>query len=147
MARYFESLTAPGTPEQVLEYLADMRNAVDWDPGVLSVKQTDGSGAGAGARFAVEVAVAGRPLVLDYEAIEYEPGSRVVLQAENRLIRSLDTIETRPHEGGSIVTYDAQLLLRGPLRIFDLLIRRGFRGIGERAGAGLRRVLDGQEPT
>jgi hypothetical protein len=57
---------------------------------------------------------------------------------------SLDTITVEPApDGGSRVTYDAVLELRGPLRLADPLLARGFAQVGDRAAAGLRRHLDG----
>ena len=44
---------------------------------------------------------------------------------------------------GSLVTYDADLQLRGVLRIGDPLLALGFGRIGDRAAAGLRDALEG----
>ena len=45
---------------------------------------------------------------------------------------------------GSVVTYDAELRLNGPLAVFDLGLRLVFDRIGDRAAAGLRRALQGE---
>ena len=42
------------------------------------------------------------------------------------------------------MTYDADLRLNGLLRIGDLGLRLVFDRIGDRAAAGLRRVLEGR---
>ena len=39
------------------------------------------------------------------------------------------------------MTYDATLTLNRPLGLFDPLLRLAFRRIGDRAAAGLKRVL------
>jgi hypothetical protein len=41
------------------------------------------------------------------------------------------------------VTYDARLTLNGPLALLDPLLGAAFRRIGDRATAGLCRVLQG----
>jgi hypothetical protein len=41
------------------------------------------------------------------------------------------------------VRYDADLRLKGPLRLADPLLRVAFSRIGDRARDGLRRALDG----
>ena len=45
---------------------------------------------------------------------------------------------------GSVVAYDAELRLNGPLAILDLGLRLVFGRIGDRAAAGLRRSLRGE---
>ena len=47
-----------------------------------------------------------------------------------------------PDGSGSRVTYDADLILKGPLKIFDLSLRLAFRSIGNKARDGLRRALN-----
>jgi len=44
-----------------------------------------------------------------------------------------------------VVTYDAILTLRGPLGLFDPLLRLAFGRIGDRAAAGMRKALRGTE--
>ncbi len=43
----------------------------------------------------------------------------------------------------AVVTYEADLSLKGVLRIGDPLLGLAFRRIGDRAAAGLRTALDG----
>ena len=42
---------------------------------------------------------------------------------------------------GATVSYDAEVRLRGPLRLLDPVLGRGFRAVGDRAVAGLARAL------
>ena len=56
-------------------------------------------------------------------------------------VRHIDEISVEPHPDGARVTYDAELILRRPLRLFDPVLARSFRKIGDRAAAGLRRAL------
>ena len=53
-------------------------------------------------------------------------------------------ITVEPDGAGSAVTYDADLRLNGVLRLGDLGLRLMFGRIGDRAAAGLRRVLGAQ---
>jgi hypothetical protein len=41
----------------------------------------------------------------------------------------------------AVVSYDAEVVLRGPLRMIDALLRPGFRAVAERAAHGLAEVL------
>lgn len=65
------------------------------------------------------------------------------------MLKSTDRITiTREAVGGNhgtLVTYDADLQLNGVLRLADPLLRLAFGRIGDRAAAGLRRVLKGED--
>jgi len=59
------------------------------------------------------------------------------------MFTSLDLIEVEADGDGSLVTYDAELQLNGPLGLFDLILRPVFDRIGRRADDGLQQALDG----
>ena len=65
-------------------------------------------------------------------------------RAENGTIVSLDTITVEGDEEGSVVTYDAELTLKGPLQVFDPLLRLAFNRIGDKAARGLVAALEGE---
>ena len=80
-------------------------------------------------------------LPLTYQVTEHLPDSEVTLAAEARLLRSTDRIVVTAHGDGARVSYDADVRLRGPLRLLDPILRRGFRVTCDRATAGLTRTL------
>lgn len=132
------------TPIEAFNYMADLRNFAEWDPGVEEVSQVEGDGAGSDAVFDVVVKAVPKPLTLRYRTIEFEPSSSVVAKAESNLLTSLDTITVDPNGDGSAVTYEAELTLNGALGLLDPLLRVVFKRIGDRAADGMVRVLDGQ---
>ena len=79
-----------------------------------------------------------------YEVKEYEPPRRILLVARTSFLTSVDEVRVEAAGSGSIVKYDAKLTLNGPLTLFDPLLRLAFRRIGDRAAAGLKRVLSGK---
>ncbi len=144
MATYQMSLLTPQPAAQVFDYLARFSNAVEWDPGVVSGRAMQDGPLRLGSTFRLGVRFARRSLELEYEVIDLVPGSRVVLRAENSLVRSTDTITVSPvPDGGAQVGYHAVLeptkarLLLGPLLAWS------FRRTGERARAGLEAKLAG----
>jgi len=141
MAHYVTTVHSPLTADEAFAYMADVRNFTAWDPGVRSSVLVSGDGPGPGSAYDVAVAVAGRPMTLRYEFTEYEPSHRLVLRAETRLLRSLDTVTVDAEDTGSRVVYDAELTLAGLLAVADPLLAVAFRRIGDRAAAGLRRAL------
>jgi hypothetical protein len=58
------------------------------------------------------------------------------------MVRSTDVIEVVPEAGGgSALTYDATLGLKGGAALFTPFLGRSFRRIGDRAIVGLRAAL------
>lgn len=143
MARYRTTVRTDRSPADAFAFMADLRNFEEWDPGVRSAAQVDGDGCGPDASFDVVVDAPGGGLTLRYETIEYDEPRLAVVRAESRMFTSLDRIEVEPDGDGSLVTYDAELTLNGPLGLFDLVLRPAFDRIGGRADEGLQRVLDG----
>jgi hypothetical protein len=148
MARYLVRVRSPKSPADAFAYMADLANFAEWDPGVTRAEQSEGDGPGPDAVYDVTVKGLGSPL--RYRTTRYEPPTALVARAESRFLTSLDAITVEAEGDGSIVTYDAELTLNGPLGLADPILRLVFGRIGDRAAVGLIRVLDGarvDDPT
>ena len=145
MAKYTTTISTPRSPADAFAFMADLRNFEDWDPGVREAVQVSGNGGGPDAVFDVTVDAPGKGLTLRYETIEFDAPNTVTVKATSKLFTSLDKIDVTPNGEGSTVRYEAELLLNGPLRFFDLALRPVFNRIGGKANGGLVRVLDGQQ--
>ena len=145
MARYRTTVRTDRSPEDAFTFMSDLRNFENWDPGVESATQVVGEGGGPDSTFDVVVAAPGKGLTLRYVTTEYEAPRRVIVRAESKLFTSLDRIDVEPDGTGSLVTYDAELTLNGPLGWFDLALRPIFDRIGGRADHGLQQALDGDK--
>ncbi len=85
-------------------------------------------------------------MTLRYEVVELDAPNRFTVCAETALLRSVDILTFDPTAaGGCIVTYDADLTLKGVLRVANPVLGVVFARIGDRAATGLRDVLDGTE--
>lgn len=146
MARYVTKVRTARTPQKAFAYMADLRNFTEWDPGVKAVKQVEGSGGGLDAVFDVTVAGPVGDLTLRYKTEEHDAPRNLLVVARSFIFTSIDRITVEPDGTGSVVTYDADLRLNGVLRVGDLGLRLMFGQIGDRAAAGLRRVLGAQAP-
>ncbi len=142
MARYLVRLRSPKSPAEAFAYMANLANFAEWDPGVSRVNQSEGEGPGLNAVY--DVTLKGLPTPLRYRTTQFESPNSIVARAETLLLTSLDTITVEADGTGSIVTYDAKLTLNGPLGLADPILRLTFGRIGDRAAAGLIRVLDGE---
>lgn len=146
MARYRTRVATPLAPADAFDYVADLTNFAEWDPGVRRSVQVTGERSELGAAYDVTVAAVPRDLTLRYEVVEHDAPRTCLVVARSTMLTSTDRITVEPDgaDGGSIVTYDAELTLNGPLGLFDPVLRLAFGRIGDRAAAGLRRALDGE---
>ncbi len=144
MARYTVSVRTSMSPEEAFDYMADLRNFAEWDPGVVSSELVEGDEPALGSVFEVAVNAVGGPMKLRYRIERYERPDVVVAIASNRRLTSDDTITVEAADGGSIVTYDAVLTLNGLFRFADPLLSLAFRRIGDKAAAGLIEALAGE---
>ncbi len=144
MAQYVVHVRTPKPPAEAFTYMADLRNFARWDPGVTEVQQVEGEGGGPDTSFDVSVKGPVGDLTLRYDTTFHEAPEKVVALAKSSMLTSLDTITVVADGDGSVVTYDAQLDLNGPLRLADPLLRLAFGRIGDRAAAGLIEALEGE---
>lgn len=144
MARYQTTVRSPWAAAHAFEYLLDLEHFADWDPGVTHATRVSGTGPGLGAAFDVTVSSPGRDLTLRYETVTVDPPRQFEVRAETSTLLSVDviTVDEAPG-GGCLVTYDADLSLKGVFRIGAPLLALAFRRIGDRAAAGLRAALEG----
>jgi hypothetical protein len=146
MAHYHATIDSRRGAAETFDYLASFSNAAEWDPGVLAGRQLDPGPVRAGTRFRLLVPFLGRKLSLTYVVTRYAPHHEVVLDAVSPLLRAADWIVVTAAGDGATVSYDADVQLRGPLRLLDPLLSRGFSAVGDRAAAGLARALSAQLP-
>ncbi len=127
--------------------LADMRRFADWDPGVRSVEQVAGVGAAPGATFDLRLAVVPYPRTLRYVTEEFDrPSSphrrrEALLVARDLLVTSIDRVSAEPDGDATLLVYDAEFRLNGPLSLGDLWLRPVFGWVARRADAGLRSAV------
>jgi hypothetical protein len=145
MARYVGSIRSPISPERAFDYLADFSSVAEWDPSAVSARML-ADAPGTGTEFEVMVRFAGRELPLRYRTVAFERPHRLVLVAESSTVLSEDTITVRPTpDGGSVLTYEAELTPKGPMRLAGPIIGLLFRRLADDAAAGLRARLQSDE--
>lgn len=144
MPHYRTTVRTPWSQERAFGYLSDLEHFAEWDPGVKRSVQVSGDGTAVGSTFDVTVGGVVRDLTLRYEIVALESPERVEVRAENGTLLSVDVMTVEPAgDGGCVVTYDADLSLKGVLGLGNPILGIVFGRIGDRAAAGLRRVLEG----
>jgi len=142
MAHYNASLDTSRPPDEMFAYLSDFSSTQEWDPGVIEAERLGDAPVREGTEFRLLASFLGRKTPLTYRIVEYDPPSAVTVRAESSTVVSLDRITFEPSERGTRITYDADLALKGPLKLADPLLGAAFNRVGARALAGLRRTLE-----
>ena len=120
MARYEATVTSPEAREDVFDFLADFRTAVEWDPGVKAARLVGGEPGTPGAEYELTARFLGRDVPLTYRAEAVDRPRRLLLVAETPTIVSRDEITLDEiADDGTSLTYVADLRLRGPLQLLD----------------------------
>ncbi|HKJ35313.1 MAG TPA: SRPBCC family protein [Solirubrobacterales bacterium] len=148
MAEYTTTVPTDWSPEQAFDYLAEFSNAADWDPSIEAGRSLSAEPLTVGARFEIELSMLGRTTMMTYETVEIDRPHRVVLRSETAVLISVDTLSFDPAPGGgTAVTYDADLTLKGPLKLLDPALALGFNRVADKARDGLRERLAGSPPA
>ena len=142
MARYSTTVSSTLSAQEAFRFMANFENVASWDPGVTEASSKDEGDVAIGTSFTVVSKFLGLKTPLVYRVVEFEPESRIRLVAETATLRSDDEIIVSALGEGSSVTYNADLNLRGALRLADRLLGLAFRTIGDRARDGLRKALN-----
>ena len=137
MPRFQATVRSPWPASRAYRYLADLEHFAEWDPGTERSEQV------APGAYDVTVSTLGRSITLRYEVQEADPPRRLLAEAETKTLRLVDDITIDDASGGSVVTYDATLHLRGPLRVLGPLFAPGFKRTVERGATGLAKALEG----
>lgn len=126
----------------LFEYMATFSNAVEWDPWIVGAEALSDGGPTLHSGYRLYVEVAKRQMPLTYRIVEFDRLRRVVLVAENKVMRSVDAIEFNPAPGGTKLTYEATVVGMGPFAAADPIIGIALRKFGARAEEGLRARLE-----
>ena len=138
MARFVTSVKTSLSQEEAFDYMTDLRNLADWDPGVSSSEMVGSGDVEKGSSF--DVVASGAKLT--YVLVEFDRPNRAVADANsNPRLRSYDVITIEPTVDGSIVTWDATLTLKGLFKVFAPALALMFDRIGAKAEEGLQAAL------
>jgi len=141
MANYNATIEVPTSPQAAFEYLANLANTVEWDPGITEATRLDDGPIGRGSRFRLVVAFFGKRIPLEYELVSVVPVEELVFVADEKKVHSRDVIRFASSGSGTRITYEASLSLRGPMKLLNKGLNPVFKSIGDKAIAGLKKKL------
>ena len=85
----------------------------------------------------------GRVAPMEYRITTYEPSRRVVLVGSGSGVDAVDDIRFEPTPDGTRIDYQAEIRLRGILRLLSPFAGGAFARIARNARDGMQRTLDG----
>ena len=145
MATFHTSLWIPRAPADVFAFVSDFRNAPRWDPRTYSAAMVTDAPIRLGTRFELQGGLLTKSVhnelpaflrgneTLPYDIVEFDPPRVVAFSGETRTTRYHDRIQLSDEDGGTRLTYDAELTLTGPLGITDPVFQVLFEKIGRDA--------------
>jgi carbon monoxide dehydrogenase subunit G len=134
MASYTATINVDASPDAAFTYLSDPLNRAEWDPSVRSV-------VAAHDHFDVTVGFYGKAIEATYTVDELVEPSRIVFEIGGR-VKGRDVIEIVERDGGSSVTLDLDVSMKGPARLLDRGLQVAFAGIGDNIASELKKQLD-----
>lgn len=127
--------------EEAFNYTADFTNIENWDPGVASSRRVDDGELGVGSEFDVMVKFGPSESPMTYKITHYEPHTRVVLEGVGKTLTAIDDIQFAPVDGGTEVSYTADLQFKGFMRFVAPLLGSTLDKVGKKALDGLESQL------
>lgn len=128
---------------EVFAYAADLANAEEWDPIVISARQVGSDPVGPGAKFELVVRFGAASIPMLYEIAEYEPDYRVVLAGRNDHVEVVDEIKFLDDGEDTIIDYTGNLHFSGYFKFAGPLIAPFIRRAGRRSVDALVANLEG----
>jgi uncharacterized membrane protein len=132
------------SPEEVFAYLSNFENNPKWQSGMVSARFTSPDPLGVGSTYSQEARFLGRPVLSEFEVIEYEPGRKVKITSTSGTFPITVTRLVEPNsDGGSrvsaLIEGDASGVYRLAEPILRRMVQRSVQGDYER----LKKVLEG----
>lgn len=136
------TITTDAPIDRAFTYLADFSNGPEWDPGQESSVARSDSGPQLGQEYDVMVLWGSRRLPMVYEITAIDPPYVVTLVGEGSTTKAIDTLEfVESPDGGTAVTYTADIKLKGLLRLAEPFLGAKFTELADHAEAGISRQL------
>ncbi|WP_312899806.1 SRPBCC family protein [Corynebacterium variabile] len=140
MATISRTFTVAADLQRTVAYLQDFSNAEEWEPGTVSCERHDDGEIRVGSTWHNASKIAGIGTELIYELIEQAP-DRLRFIGTNKTATSDDTMEFRTVEGGTEITYTAQIIFNGMAKVADVPARLLFERVGGAVVDNLTSIL------
>ncbi|MGZ5378274.1 MAG: SRPBCC family protein [Mycobacterium sp.] len=128
-------------PHQVIDYLKDFGNAVEWDPGTQQCTRIDSGPIGEGASWRNISKILGVTAELTY-TLDSLGASNLVLVGKNKSSTSTEKIYVDAADAGSVITYRNELEMHGLIALFNPALKLYFEKLANDTEKQLTSVLN-----
>jgi len=128
-------------PHQVVDYLKDFGNAVEWDPGTQQCTRIDSGPIREGASWHNVSKLLGVTAELTY-TLESLSDSNLVFVGKNKSSTSTENIYVDAANTGSVITYRNDLEMHGLTALFNPLLKLYFEKLANDTEKKLTSVLN-----
>jgi carbon monoxide dehydrogenase subunit G len=128
-------------PQQVIDYLKDFANAVEWDPGTQRCTRIDSGAIVEGASWHNVSKIFGVTAELTY-TLDSLSDSNIVLIGTNKSSTSIENISIDAVNTGSVITYRNELEMHGPLKLLNPVLKLAFEKLANETEQQLTSVLN-----
>ena len=139
--RYAREIEVPMAPGETFAYLADFSRAAEWDPGIVEARRLTPEPTAVGSSFEVIGLFRGKRQRFEYVVTELEEGNRIALHGEGEKAMSDDVMTISPSAIGTRIAYEADIRLKGVLRVAEPFLGGTMKKMGDAALDGLRARL------
>jgi carbon monoxide dehydrogenase subunit G len=127
-------------PQQVIDYLKDFANAVEWDPGTQRCTRIDSGAIVEGASWHNVSKIFGVTAELTY-TLDSLSDSNLVFRGKNKSSTSVENISIDAANTGSVITYRNDLEMHGPLKLLNPVLKLAFEKLATETEQQLTSVL------
>ena len=113
MTRVQQTIRVKAPIDVAFDYVADFSTTEEWDPGIAEASRLDVGPEPRGQPVPVVADFNGRKLPLEYTITAFDRPRRVVLVGDGSTFHGVDEITFESAGGGTMVTYVADLRLKG----------------------------------
>jgi len=142
MTRLRETIETTLPIDETFAFVADFANNQVWDPNTETSERIDAGPLGVGARYKLAVRMRGKLAPMEYRVTTWEPGRRVVLAGEGSGVSAVDDISFETTATGTRVNYDADIRLKGWMRLAEPFAGGAFAKIAKGAADGMHAALE-----
>lgn len=143
MPKTTRTITTAAPLDEVFAYMADFSNGPEWDPTQESSVAREEGGPKLGQVYDIVVRWGDREVPMVYEVTAFKPNHMITLVGDGSTTHAVDTLEfTEVSDGGTAVTYTADIKLKGLLRLAEPFLGSKFNELFENAEAGIAQQLN-----
>jgi hypothetical protein len=128
---------------EVFAYTANLANAEEWDPRVVSARKVDSGRVGVGTTFDLVIRFGAVTIPIVYQITEYEPDYRLTLIGRNDNLETEDEIKFLDDGDNTVIDHTAYLTFRNYVRFARPLLAPFIRRAGARSIDALVATLEG----